>query len=95
MEYAVEIENMSFSYGDVLILDDITLRIREEEFFGIIGPNASGKSTLLKLLLGLLEPDRGTIRILGREPETVRRKIGYVPQYPTFRRDFPVFLITI
>lgn len=90
MEYVIEVENVSFSYGDVLILDDISLRIREEEFFGIIGPNASGKSTFLKLLLGLLEPDEGDIRILGQKPEAVRRKIGYVPQYPTFRRDFPI-----
>lgn len=90
MEYVIEVENVSFSYGDVLILDDISLRIREEEFFGIIGPNASGKSTFLKLLLGLLEPDEGDIRILGQKPEAVRRKIGYVPQHPTFRRDFPI-----
>lgn len=90
MEYVIDIENMSFSYGDVLILDDITLRIKEEEFFGIIGPNASGKSTLLKLLLGLLEPDKGSIRILGHSPEDIRTKIGYVPQYPTFRRNFPI-----
>lgn len=90
VEYVIDVENMSFSYGGVLILDDITLRIKNEEFFGIIGPNASGKSTFLKLLLGLLEPDKGNIRILGQKPETVRRKIGYVPQYPTFRRDFPI-----
>ena len=90
MKYAVEIENMSFSYGEVLILEDITLRIEREEFFGIIGPNASGKSTLLRLLLGLLEPDNGSIRILGHSPEDVIERIGYVPQYPTFRRDFPI-----
>lgn len=90
MGHVIEIENMSFSYGNVPVLEDITLRIEDEEFFGIIGPNASGKSTLLKLLLGLLEPDSGSIRILGRSPGDARLKIGYVPQYPTFRRDFPV-----
>lgn len=90
MECVIEIENMSFSYGDALVLKDISLRIREEEFFGIIGPNASGKSTLLKLLLGLLEPDKGSIRILGHPPENVREKMGYVPQHPSFRRDFPI-----
>ena len=67
MENVIEIEDMSFAYGGVPVLDNITLRIKAEEFFGIIGPNASGKSTLLKLLLGLLEPDRGSIRILRNQ----------------------------
>ena len=87
---AVEIEGLYFSYGDTPVLENATLRIGEAEFFGIIGPNASGKTTLLKLILGLLEPDRGKVSVLGVPPLKARRRLGYVPQYPAFRRDFPI-----
>jgi zinc transport system ATP-binding protein len=90
MTPAVEIKDLSFSYGDHLVLEDITLSVAAGEFFGIIGPNASGKSTLLRLILGLLEPDRGELRVLGAEPRKARTRIGYVPQYPGYRREFPV-----
>lgn len=87
---AVEIEGLYFSYGDNLVLENASLSIGEAEFFGIIGPNAAGKTTLLKLILGLLEPDRGRISVLGVSPLKARRRLGYVPQYPAFRRDFPI-----
>lgn len=86
----IEIENLSFSYGANPVLEDISLAVGKEEFFGIIGPNASGKSTLLRLMLGLLEPDRGRIRVLGTSPSRARPRIGYVPQYPAYRREFPI-----
>jgi zinc transport system ATP-binding protein len=90
MTPAVEINDVSFSYGDNLVLEDITLSVAKGEFFGIIGPNASGKSTLLRLILGLLQPDRGSLRVLGAEPRKARTRIGYVPQHPAYRREFPV-----
>ena len=90
MNAVIEIEDLNFSYGNVNVLSDISLTIGEEEFFGIIGPNASGKSTLLKLILGLMPANSGRIRVLGQSPQKVRHRIGYVPQHPTFRRDFPI-----
>ena len=87
---AVEIHNLSFHYGDLPVLEDIALDIPEGEFLGIVGPNAGGKSTLLKLILGLLKPDAGEIRVFGKKPSSARRLMGYVPQYPVFRRDFPI-----
>ena len=90
MNGVVEYHNVSFSYGQVPVLQDINLVIREEEFFGLIGPNAGGKSTLLKLMLGILTPDRGSISVFGRPPAEARTRIGYVPQFPTYRRDFPI-----
>jgi len=87
---AIEVKNLSFSYGEVPVLEGIDLTVPEGEFLGIVGPNAGGKSTLLKLLLGLLEPRQGEIRVLGRPPKKARRLMGYVPQYPAFSRDFPV-----
>lgn len=87
---AIEIHDLFFSYGEIPVLEKIELVVPEGEFLGIVGPNAGGKSTLLKLILGLLEPQRGEIRVLGRAPRQARRLMGYVPQYPAFSRDFPV-----
>ena len=90
MQAAIELEQVSFSYGGPRVLEAVSLSVAEGEFLGVVGPNAGGKSTLLKLILGLLEPQVGRIRVLGRQPEKARREIGYVPQYPVFRRDFPI-----
>tara|TARA_R110000782_G_scaffold13730_2_gene40285 strand:+ start:2099 stop:2827 length:729 start_codon:yes stop_codon:yes gene_type:complete len=86
----IDIDNVSFNYGAVSVLENISLKIHEDEFIGIIGPNASGKSTLLKLILGLLEPDEGTISKFNHDGKDLRNYIGYVPQHSTFSRDFPI-----
>lgn len=86
----IDIDNVSFNYGIVPVLEDVSLKIYEDEFIGIIGPNASGKSTLLKLILGLLEPDKGVISKYNRDGKNLRNHIGYVPQHSSFPRDFPV-----
>ncbi len=87
----IEIKDVDFAYDRELVLKNINLSVESGEFLGIIGPNASGKSTLVKLILGLLEPDTGTIRVLDMPVTSARKQIGYVPQYPTFsRRDFPI-----
>ena len=90
MSAAVQIRDLSFSYGDFPVLEHINLEVQQGEFFGIIGPNASGKSTLLRVILGLLQPDRGSISVFGTKPRRARTRIGYVPQYPGYRREFPV-----
>ena len=90
MTPAIELRNVSFSYGGPLVLEDIDLNIEEGEFLGLVGPNASGKSTLLKVMLGLYRPTMGRVRVFAREPSDARRMIGYVPQFATFRRDFPI-----
>lgn len=86
----IDIEDVSFSYGSVPVLENVSLQIYEDEFIGIIGPNASGKSTLLKLILGLQQPDNGVIRIKHSELTNLSGLIGYVPQHITFSRDFPI-----
>jgi zinc transport system ATP-binding protein len=86
----ISIQDLSFSYGESPVLDSVNLEILEGEFVGLVGPNAGGKSTLLKLVLGLLEPHTGRIRVLGQPPRQAVRRIGYVPQFPTFPRDFPI-----
>lgn len=86
----IQIQGVSFSYGEAPVLEQVDLSVQAGEFVGLIGPNAGGKSTLLKLILGLIEPQRGRIQVLGRSPRQAVRRIGYVPQYPTFARDFPI-----
>ncbi|TXH70135.1 MAG: ABC transporter ATP-binding protein [Thiothrix sp.] len=86
----IELQNVSFSYGLVPVLQQINFSVEEGEFLGIVGPNAGGKSTLLKLILGLIKPQTGTVSVLGKKPTQQRTQIGYVPQYPGFARDFPI-----
>jgi zinc transport system ATP-binding protein len=89
-ESVISIKDLGFSYDGPSILEGINLEIADGEFLGVVGPNAGGKSTLLKLVLGLLEPGSGSIRVLGKRPEVASHQIGYVPQYPAFSRDFPI-----
>lgn len=86
----IEVRNLTFSYGAAPVLEGVNLRVEAGEFLGIVGPNAGGKSTLLKLILGLLKPQVGNIRVLGKRPREATRELGYVPQYPGFPRDFPI-----
>lgn len=78
----IEVTDLSFSYGRHPVLDDISLAVKPGDYVGIIGPNGGGKSTLLKILVGLLPLQKGSIEILGHAlhaPET-KNAIGYVPQ---------------
>jgi zinc transport system ATP-binding protein len=86
----IDMQGVSFAYDNQLVLNKIDLQVEAGEFLGIVGPNAGGKSTLLKLILGLLKPLRGQIQILGKTPRQASRSIAYVPQYPAFPRDFPM-----
>jgi zinc transport system ATP-binding protein len=85
----VRLQNIWVSYGGVPALEDVTLSIFRHDFLGIIGPNGGGKSTLLKVLLGLVKPDSGSVSVFGRTPEQARSRIGYVSQRPFFDQDFP------
>ncbi len=87
---AIELKHVSFHYGNVTALENVSLSVARGEFIGVVGPNAGGKSTLLKIILGLLKPASGEVRVLGLPPEQGRKRIGYVPQYPRFARDFPI-----
>ncbi len=89
---AIEVEGVDFAYGATPVLENIHLTVEQGAFWGLVGPNGGGKSTLLKLILGLLRPARGRIRVLGLPPERARLEVGYVPQFATFRRDFPILV---
>lgn len=91
METIVSLKDVNFAYnGGPLVLEDINFEIYQNEFIGIIGPNGGGKSTLLKLIMGLLKPATGKINVFNKPPEASRKAIGYVPQFTTFNREFPI-----
>ncbi len=94
-ENVIDIKNMSFSFGDHLILDDVSLSIKEKEMVGIVGPNGGGKTTLIRLMLGLLQPFKGSIEILGSNPKQASKRIGYVPQHRIFDPLFPVSVLDV
>ena len=77
-------------YGSTVALEDVTFAIKPLDFVSIIGPNGGGKTTLLKVLLGLLHPTRGTVKVLGKPPVQSRLQIGYVPQQVTMDKTFPI-----
>jgi zinc transport system ATP-binding protein len=86
----VEIKNLYAGYQYEVVLEDINLTIEQDDFIGLIGPNGGGKTTLLRVLLGLLEPKSGSIMVMGETPEKGRRQIGYVPQFAEYDAEFPI-----
>lgn len=87
---AVSFENVSAGYRNIKALEQVNLIVRVGSFTAIIGPNGGGKTTLLKLMLGLLEPWSGQIKIFGQKPRQSRQLIGYVPQAANINRQFPI-----
>ena len=86
----VALRNVWVEQGDMPILEDISLTIKKGDFLGVIGPNGGGKSTLLKVILGLVEPVQGEVKVWGKPPEESAHLIGYVPQHSLFDPDFPI-----
>ncbi|MBT9148947.1 MAG: metal ABC transporter ATP-binding protein [Dehalococcoidia bacterium] len=85
----VRLEDVWAHYDSVPVLEGINLSIYQDDFLGIIGPNGGGKTTLLKVILGLVKPGRGTVSVFGNTPEKGRKRIGYVSQHSLFDRNFP------
>lgn len=95
MTSAVEAKSLFFSYAGNTVLEDVSFCVAPKEFICIVGPNGGGKTTLLRLMLGLLNPVHGEIRILGEPPLEARRRIGYVPQYFLFDPQFPASVMDV
>ncbi len=90
MEEVIELKDVWVSYDGVNVLESVDLTVKDRDFLAILGPNGGGKSTLLKVILGLIKPDRGTVKLLGGKPSKMRRYVGYVPQYHSSNLDFPI-----
>ena len=95
METALHIDNLSVYYGDEVALSKVCLNVAHGEMLGIIGPNGGGKSTLLKAILGLVEPTSGSVRIYGKEPGQNHAAVGFVPQFAVMDRRFPISVFEV
>lgn len=91
----ISLQDVTFSYTDKPVLEQVTFAINKNEMIGVIGPNGSGKTTLLRLILGLLEPDSGTIRVFDKSPQQASSLLGYVPQHMQFDDRFPVSVLDV
>ncbi len=91
----IEFFNVNFKYETFFTLRDVSFSVNENDFIGIIGPNGGGKSTLLKLLLGILKPLNGEIKILNKEPKNTAYLLGYVPQNTNLNKDFPISVLDV
>ena len=94
-EPVIDMQNVDFAYNHEPVLEDVTFEIQTRDFASVIGPNGGGKTTLLKLLLGLLAPDRGTVRVFGQRPRLALDRIGYVPQSYVYDPLFPIRVIDV
>jgi len=94
----IEFQNISLSYGNRLILDNISFKIHKGQIFGMLGPNGVGKSTIFNLITGLITPNSGKIKINGEEVNdypvyfrTKKFKVGYVPQYGGYFNNLTLY----
>jgi len=91
----IDVNNVSYSYGSEKVLTNVSLSVSQGDFVGIIGPNGGGKTTLLRLILGVLKPEQGTISLLGKDPESTRTQVGYIPQETSSNKAFPISVFDV
>ncbi len=92
---AIEINDLWFSYGAYPVLEDVNITIPDGDFVSVVGPNGGGKTTLVKLILGLLKPSRGAVRVFGTTSEAARPRIGYMPQHSQLDPQFPATVMDV
>lgn len=93
-DLAIDVRNLSKSFGPKKVVDDVSLSVRRGEIYGFLGPNGSGKTTCIRLMCGLLTPDSGSGTCLGfdivRESERIKRRVGYMTQRFSFWEDLTI-----
>lgn len=91
----MEMHGLAFAYNGQAVLENVDLAVPELAFAAVVGPNGGGKTTLLKLMLGLIAPQAGWVRVLGGRPEAARRQVGYMPQHSQVDPNFPVTVLDV
>ncbi len=88
---ALELRDVSYAYHpDSQVLEGVSMTVRNGDFLAVLGPNGGGKTTLLKIMLGLLRPDKGQVMVFGQTPQASCQNVGYVPQFATTNSAFPI-----
>ncbi|HOX91871.1 MAG TPA: metal ABC transporter ATP-binding protein [Spirochaetales bacterium] len=87
---ALSFSDVNFSYGELKVLTGASFHLHEGEFGAILGPNGTGKTTIIRLMLGLARPDSGSVRVFGQDTRNARSLVGYVPQYALGDSSFPL-----
>jgi zinc transport system ATP-binding protein len=91
----IALQDVSFAYGATPVLENVSFAVAEREAVCMVGPNGGGKTTLMRLILGLLKPDRGEIGVFGQSPRRARTRIGYMPQHVRHDPQFPMSVLDI
>ncbi len=94
-ETVIQMRDVWFSFNGQPVLQEVNLRVPRGDFLVVIGPNGGGKTTLLKLILGLLDPVQGKILVFGAPPRKVSHRVGYVPQNVHINKNFPVSVMDV
>lgn len=89
-EPVLEVKNLRKQYGDFTAVEDLSFAVLPQDIFGLLGPNGAGKTTTIRIVMDIFKADAGTVRILGREPGTVRERVGYLPEERGLYRDLRV-----
>ncbi|MFH1115200.1 MAG: ATP-binding cassette domain-containing protein [Pseudomonadota bacterium] len=92
---AIVLENVSFSYNRHPVIENASLALHEHQLAAIVGPNGGGKTTLLKLVLGLLTPSSGSVRVLGKPAKEAGPLVGYMPQHAHLDPKFPICVMDV
>lgn len=91
----IALDDLSFSYNGQHVLEHVDLAIADRDFACMVGPNGGGKTTLLKLVLGLLTPTSGHVRVFGQSPQQARPRMGYMPQHAQVDPHFPASVMDV
>ena len=92
---AIFMKDLWFSYDGYPVLEDVNVSVEQGDFVSVVGPNGGGKTTLLKLMLGLIRPWRGEVRVFGMTPEEARPRVGYMPQHSQLDPQFPATVMDV
>jgi zinc transport system ATP-binding protein len=96
MEPVISFENVTVRYQNIIALSQVSVNIYQGDYIGIFGPNGSGKTTFLKTIIGLIEPNNGTIKVLGSDDiKKIRSNVGYVPQNISVKKTFPATVLEV
>ena len=95
MEKSIEVHNLTVSYHSKPVLWDVDFELPKGKVIGVVGPNGSGKTTMLKTVMGLMKPDSGYTEIFGQPLDEVRERVSYVPQRESVDWDFPADVMDV